>query len=251
MLIKRIKSRVFQRGLGLVELMVGITIGMIVAAGASMLAVNQINEHRRLMLDTQVQQDLRAAADILQQDVRRIGFRGLAKLGVWEPASGVGTAFEEPAKAASSNIYTNITKTDAQDFRSLEYQYARPDSDGDYNTSATAANNEYFGIKWDKGTRALYLKLGKKNGTPNWAPITDPDAIEIIDFDINVISQDIPLDSFCDKQCVGPACPKQQIRRIDFLIRGKARHVKDGSLIRTLTGSERVRADAVTGSCPA
>ena len=62
-----------QRGLGLVELMVGITVGLIVAAGASMMAVNQINEHRRLMLETQIQQDLRSVADLLQQDLRRAG----------------------------------------------------------------------------------------------------------------------------------------------------------------------------------
>jgi prepilin-type N-terminal cleavage/methylation domain-containing protein len=78
-------SSLRQHGLGLIELMVGITVGLIVAAGASIVAVNQINEHRRLMLEMQIQQDLRTTADLIQQDLRRQGFRGTAELGVWAP----------------------------------------------------------------------------------------------------------------------------------------------------------------------
>ena len=46
--------RARQRGLSLVELMVGITVGMIIVAGVSLMMVNQIDEHRRLSLETQI-----------------------------------------------------------------------------------------------------------------------------------------------------------------------------------------------------
>ena len=65
------------RGISLVELMVGIAVGMIVVAGASVMLVNQVNEHRRLMLETQVQQDLRASADLILRELRRAGYRGI------------------------------------------------------------------------------------------------------------------------------------------------------------------------------
>jgi type IV pilus assembly protein PilW len=230
----------------LVELMVGITIGLIVAAGASFVAVNQINEHRRLMLETQVQQDLRAAADLLQLDLRRAGFRGVPVLAVWTPASGVGTPLEQPPQEAKANIYSTVTKTDDDDGRSLEYSYAR-ETNGVFNTGDALLNNEYFGIRWDKGRKVLYLQLGRRNGLPNWQPITDPDTLEIIDFDIDVSEQAVDLADFCERECTAATCPSQQVRRVDYRIRGRARH--DAEVVRTLEGTERIRTDAVTGAC--
>jgi type II secretory pathway pseudopilin PulG len=238
--------RFVQQGLGLVELMVGITIGLIVAAGASMVAVNQITEHRRLMLETQVQQDLRAAADLLQQDMRRAGFRGLAQLGVWAPASGVGTPLEQAAQAATANVYSTITKSDTDNIRSLEYSYARR-VDSEYSDGTALLSNEYFGIKWDRAKQTLYLLLGKKDGQPNWQPITDPDTVKIVDFDIQVVEQSLPLSDFCDSPCTTAGCPLQKVRRVEFKIRGSAKH--DANVVRTLTGTERIRADAMSGAC--
>ncbi|MFN3304119.1 MAG: PilW family protein [Roseateles sp.] len=239
-----------QRGLGLVELMVGITVGLIVAAGASMVAVNQITEHRRLMLETQVQQDLRAAADLLQQDLRRAGFRGDATYLAYVPASGVGSAAEEPAQAASANPFMEITEVDSSEVRSVEYTYARSGPLGVFVISDTPQAKEHFGVRWDKRSKALYLKLGlKADGTGNWQPVTDPTTVEIIDFDFQLSTQDIALSEFCDTDCAGANCPRQQVRRIDFTLRGRAVH--DGAVVRTLGGTERVRADAVTGACPA
>ena len=236
-----------QQGLGLVELMVGITIGLIVAAGASLVAVNQITEHRRLMLETQVQQDLRAAADLLQQDMRRAGYRGEAQLGVWAPASGVGTPLEEPAKVATPNLYTPLVGTDDDKTRALEYRYARGTL-GESVGGAEVSDNEYFGIRWDKTKKTLYLQLGKKDDQPNWQPITDPETVEIVDFDIQVSAQQIPLGEFCDRPCTAATCPQQEVRRVAFTIRGRAKH--DAAVTRTLTGAERIRADAMTGACP-
>lgn len=245
-------TRKQQLGLGLVELMVGITIGLIVTAGASMVAVNQINEHRRLMLETQIQQDLRTAADLLQQDLRRAGFRGLAVNSVWAPATGVGTLEEQAPKLATDNPYENIVKTDNTDTLSLSYFYALETNSG-YNTSSTPRDNENFGFKWTKGTGTLYLMLGLKDGQPNWQPITDPDSVLIRDVKFQVKTQSIDLGGFCDKPCNPPtagaaACPTQEVRQITFTIVGEAAH--DAKVKRTLTGVERLRTDAINGACP-
>lgn len=237
-------SRQAQRGLGLVELMVGITVGLIVAAGASMVAVNQINEHRRLMLEMQLQQDLRTAADLLQQDMRRAGSRSVGQYSIWQPASGVGTAAEVPAKAASANPYGSLVRTEDAANLTLTYLYARRTD----NTNDVPMNNEYFGVRWDKANQALYLKLGLKAGADNWQPITDPSLIKIIDFDIDVTTQDISIADFCDTPCAGAGCPTQKVRRVSFTIRGQATH--DSAVVRTLQGVERVRADELSGACP-
>lgn len=238
-----------QRGLSLVELMVGITIGMIVAAGATMVALNQVSEHRRLMSETQMQQDLRTAADLIQQDLRRAGFRGQSDAGVWAPDSGAGTA-EQPA---TPNGYTTLTRTDNEAGRMLEYSYARPDSSGNYGNATVPASNEYFGVRWDRNTKTLYLKIGlDTDGKPNWQPITDPDATPIVDFDPQVLLQEMPLEDFCEQACPpGAACaaqPKLTLRQVNLSI--KAQSATDRNVVRTLRISERIRADAQSGVCP-
>ena len=78
------------RGMSLVELMVGITVGLLVVAGASLLVSSQLSENRRLLLETQVQQDLRATADIIARQLRRSGHWRRAEMGVAN--AGIGNA---------------------------------------------------------------------------------------------------------------------------------------------------------------
>jgi len=75
-----------QRGMSLVELMVGITVGLFVAAAAAMLTATQLGENRKLMLEAQIQQDLRATADIITRDLRRAGYWSFSFDGVWDPS---------------------------------------------------------------------------------------------------------------------------------------------------------------------
>lgn len=253
-------SRRGERGLGLIELMVGITVGLIVAAGASLVAVNQINEHRRLMLEIQVQQDLRTAADLIQQELRRAGFRGRADLGAWVPPQGVGTLQQVDARPASVNQFTPIDTSDgnnirkplqvsqSDDLKVMTFLYAQ----GSYSPTGTPANSEYRGFKWDRSTKVLSLALGLgPTLQPNWQPITDPDSVTIEDFRLNVATQSVSLGDFCDRPCGTsgtPNCPTQDVYQVSFTLTGKAKH--DANVIRTLTGTERVRAPAINGACP-
>ncbi len=231
-----------QKGMGLVELMVGITVGLIVAAGAAMVATRQINEHRRLMLEVQMQQDLRIAADLIQQDMKRAGFRGLAANGVWEPERDAGAtaakaAVASPFLAASSNQAGN----------EFYYQYAKAN-----NATNVVANSERFGIRWDQAEQKLYIQLGMKaNGTdPNWQPITDPDVVKIENFAANVVTQQISLADLCDPMiaCNAGNCPTQTVRRVEFTIKAVAK--ADSNVQRTLVVGEKLRADQISGSCP-
>jgi type IV pilus assembly protein PilW len=72
-----------QRGLSLVELMVGVAIGLLIVAGAALVASSQMIENRKLLLEAQIQQDLRAAADIITRQVRRSGATPGAESRVW------------------------------------------------------------------------------------------------------------------------------------------------------------------------
>ena len=77
------RRRAAQRGLSIVEMMVGVTIGLLVVAGATMVVSTQLLDNRQLMVETQVQQDLRAAADIITRDLRRAGYTSNPQNGVW------------------------------------------------------------------------------------------------------------------------------------------------------------------------
>lgn len=106
-----------QRGLSLVELMVGVAVGLFVVAGATMLVANQLGDNRRLLLETQIQQDLRAAADIIVRDIRRSGYWGAAQTGVWYAGSPGVTANPYTAVApavsgaAASSVSFNYSAT--------------------------------------------------------------------------------------------------------------------------------------------
>ena len=236
-----VQPRKTQRGLGLVELMVGITVGLIVTAGAAMVATRQINEHRRLMLEVQMQQDLRIAADLIQQDLKRAGYRGLASKGVWEPERDGGAT---PAKNAVPSPYFAASSNQTGD--EFYYQY--------WKDSATNAvsNSEKFGSRGDQGEQKLYIQLGMMaNGTdPNWQPITDPDVVKIENFVANVVTQQISLADLCDPTiaCSAGSCPTQTVRRVVFTIKAVAK--ADRNVQRTLTVGEKLRADEISGVCP-
>jgi len=98
----------------------------------------------------------------------------------------------------------------------------------------------------------LYIQLGvDEHNEPNWQPITDPQAVRIETFTMDATERNISLGDFCDKPCghAGePVCPIQQIREVKFKIVGRASH--DANVVRTLSGVERIRADALDGVCP-
>ena len=90
MLKQRLRSgRRAEHGMTIVELMVGVAIGLIIVAAASLLMTNQLFENRRLLTEAQMQQDLRAAADIATREVRRAGINAESNLlnSLWYPGA--------------------------------------------------------------------------------------------------------------------------------------------------------------------
>lgn len=217
MLTWKSKRRNGQRGLGLVELMVGMTVGLIVVAGASVLMVNQLDDHRRLMLETQVQQDLRAAADLMLRDLRRAGFRMRSDKGVW--AKG--------AAAPQDNPYDTVSIPETG---GISYSHSKDSND-------VAAGN--YGFRLSGGNLQFML-----NGS--WQPLTDSNTLVITDFSVNLNSQQIPLAEFCDAGCATTASCLE-VRDVLLSLTGHA--ARDDKIVRTVTVGTRVRNDAISGAC--
>jgi prepilin peptidase dependent protein B len=232
------------RGISLIELMVGITVGMIVVAGASVMMTNQLAEHRRLTLETQVQQDLRAAADLMLRDLRRAGSSAAPQHGIWAPGG---------APAPVGNSYTPTILAGVPGSASLEYSYSRhkdrtrssaapiPDPEDDVMTPAT----ERFGFSIDTNGTLRFLLGG------SWQPLTDNKVLVMTAFDVALDAQTLPLDDLCSTACpAGSAtCPPvQMLRLVNITLTGHAVH--DAKVERTIKVTSRIRNDSISGACP-
>ena len=74
MLIRNAASTQPQRGFTLIEMMVGITVGLIVLWGMSSVYLNTARGSRTTTTANQLNQDLRAVMDIMVNDIRRAGY---------------------------------------------------------------------------------------------------------------------------------------------------------------------------------
>jgi type IV pilus assembly protein PilW len=230
--MRAMSQRRISRGLSLVELMVGIAVGLMVVAGASFVAVNQLGDNRRLLLETQVQQDLRAAADMVARDLRRAGYWGAAETGVWKG--------DDPNVAL--NQYSTMSPSAAgASVEEVTYSFSRDAvEDG-----AVDDDRERFGFKLDGG--AVKMLVGGV-----WQALTDTNVLAVTKFDVRVERQTVQ--QACFKECAGAgggtACwPTQDVRRFTIKIEGHA--VSDANVLRSVRDSVRVRNDPVSGACPA
>lgn len=219
------------RGLSLVELMVGIAVGLMVVAGASMVAVNQLGENRRLLLETQVQQDLRAAADMVARDIRRAGYWGKSETSAWQG--------DDPNVAA--NPYTDLSPSaPGAAVEQVDFNYSRDPVEED---NAVDADREQFGFKRDGG--AIKMLIGGA-----WQALTDSNVLEVTRFDISVERETVVQACFKDCPGGGTACwPTLDVRRITVEIAGRA--VNDPAVERSVRDTVRLRNDTPSGACPA
>lgn len=228
-----------QRGLSIVELMVGVAIGLFVVAAATMLVSTQLSEHRRLMLETQVEQDLRASADIITRELRRAGHWAKARDGVW---------FEGNAALVRENPYTLVAKADGTAFAdgdvssTVLMSYSRSGNEADETGAIEAA--EQLGFRLDNGVIQTRL------GDAGWQALTDGNTLKVTNFSMTMNRQPIRLS--CAKPCPDPMVdcrPILEVRDLRVLITGEAAH--DSSTSRSVDSRVRLRNDTVIpGTCP-
>lgn len=232
-------SRSLQRGLSLVEAMVGLTVGLIIVAGATMLVTTQISEHRRLTTETQMQQDLRAAADLILYELRRSGTWEQASLSVWAPG----------AAAPIGNPYSAITPATTTSAGSrIDYKVSKASRGGTEIEDNAADASEERAFYLETGTLFYQLSSDTK-ALPQ--PLTDPNSMKVTEFKVKVDVQALPLDSFCTVPCpVGSTCtlPKQEVRQVTVSITGET--VSKPVVSRHVQVSTRLRNDNIVGACP-
>lgn len=209
-----------QRGMSLVELLVGIAVGLFVVAGATAVVGGQLGDTRRLLAETQLQQDLRAATDIIVRDLRRAGFTTGGQVFV----DGDGTG---PSQQNTTTAMTPDTPDVAAD--QVTYSYVR-----DVNMAGP------FGFR--KNGTVIQSDLGSGAG---WHDLTDSKVMSVQSFSVTpriVATTIIP----CPKNCPDgtTACwPTASVRELDIAI--TASSANDVNVVRTFEATVRLRNDRV------
>lgn len=231
-----------QRGLSLVELMVGITVGLIIVAGASVLLSTQVVENRRLIAEAQVQQDLRATADIITRELRRSGSVGLDAelLGqVWAldiatpPRPNMRSALLTPTGGSADEVQFN-------------YLPGGSGTDGPFG----------FELDATRGVIRTRLVAG------GWQELTDPATVNVTNFEVERLP-DTAIRIPCAKPCpttLDSSCwPTVSVRAFEVKITAQSRSVPE--VVRTHHSRVRLRNDffrfyqhvetaGVTAVCP-
>jgi len=213
--------RARQSGLSMVETMVGLTVGLFIVGGALKLFIDNLDSNRRLLIETRVNQDLRAAADLIARDLRRAGYWEQATSGVWQSA----------ASAVTPNPHAAITTA-----TDIVFQYDK-DSTETY----------FAGFRLAGGT--LLTRTAESGG---WQPVTDPLTMTVTQLNVTPINRVIDLLPRCEiTTCPAGSttCPPTlTIRQFNLTLQGQA--VTDARVVRQIEESIRVRNDEFSGACP-
>ena len=142
------KTRVRQSGLSMVETMVGLTVGLFIVGGALKLFIDNIDSNRKLLIETRVNQDLRAASDLIARDLRRAGYWEQASSGVWQDAA---TPVTPNPRAAMTSTTSDIV-----------YEYDKNGSE-----------------VYVAGFRLFGDKIQMRTATSTWQDVTDPSVMKV------------------------------------------------------------------------
>ncbi|MDT8998723.1 prepilin-type N-terminal cleavage/methylation domain-containing protein [Paucibacter sp. APW11] len=231
-----------QAGLSLVEMMVGITVGLVVTAAAASMMLSQMTETRRLLQETELQQDLRAITELIRRETQHAGYWANPDAGTWM-INDSGNRIRNPYGQISLSTSPGATTPDSITFyrseaeRLLNGPSTSPGSGFKHeNNSADAGEQHGFRLV----NSVLSYRLTR---TSQWQPLTSTDQVEITSFSITQSNQCLPTNEFSPTPCPSGSTtctppPGQDVMTLNFSI--GARLAKDHSVTRTATTSVRV-----------
>ena len=218
-----------ERGLSLVELLVGAVVGLIVVAAAGSVVAAQQGAARRVQLEARLTQDLRGAAELVSRDLRRAGH--------WAAAASAVRRGDEPILV---NPHAQITAASGP-----AAVVARSFSTG-AGDAASVDDGERFGFRLRNG--AIEVQLGARN----WQALSDPGTVVVTAFSIEPRVDEADLATFCAQPCSAGSTtcpPRQQVRSYAIGVAGRS--AVDAIVTRELRSVVRGRNDVVVGSCEA
>lgn len=215
-----------QRGLSMVEVLVGIAIGLVLITGVLSLFVTNLTNSRRMLVEARVNQDLRVAADLIARDLRRAAY--------WQNAI-TGTTVTGGAITPTRNPYQAIATDVAAS--QIEYTFSR-----DVTENNAIDNAERFGFRLNGG--ALQMKVAN-----TWQTVTDPNVMTVTGVLLEPFTAVVDARTSCAATCVGSTCPTVTLRHYRLTLTAQA--VSDARVVRQLITRVKARNDSIDGTCPA
>lgn len=223
-----------QRGLTLVELMIGLLVGLMIMASALTLTAVQLGERARLSLELQLQQELRAIVQLMRHDLPRAGGWAQPARGVWRDGDG-------PA-AANPHARVSIDSSGTR----LDYSYARAEDRADGSDEGGGVDaNEQFGFRL-RDEQLEYRLAGV------YQPLTDRKLLRVLAFEARLDGPRQPLPDLCERPCPAntPDCPPWVAVR-ELHLRLVAASALDSGLRRQVRLDLRLPNDDRGGRCAA
>lgn len=201
-----------QRGLGLVELMISLVIGMIVIAGTLSMTSSTFGANASQMKMSRLNNELRMAMSNITRDMRRTGYNNWT---VAQLANGVYTGSPQPASV--------FTLTSGSESVVMSYD---EDADGLYPATEPT---ETYSFQFKNNT--IEARVGTAS-PPSWNAIVDPSVVQITAFSVTDLSQVLAKTTTLGTFNV-------TIPMYSISITGRL--VKDASVVRTIQETVRLR----------
>jgi len=243
-----------QKGLSLVELMIGLLVGTIVAGGAISVFTNSMKSSTDNIELTRLNQDMRAMMDIMVRDIRRAGYA------TDDPAIDAAALLLNPfLDSATGGATTDIAVYDGGSC--IVYSYNR-----NIDHPPVVDSSERLGFRLINNN--LQMRTGgavtNENCTDgSWQSITEP-AVEITALAFAVAESELSatkmlngagdgnVNGFCDEGEACNACDTDDkclyIRTVAISLTGRLKAAP--TVFQTITEQVRVRNDKYLASAP-
>lgn len=217
-------------GFSLVELMVGMVVGLIVAGSALAFTVATMRSYGENIRSSRLSGDLASAMNLVVGELRRAGYDAVS----------VGRLFTDDVPSSFADVAVSGS--------CITYRYDR----GVGALGNAPDGSEMRAIRLDTATGELQLHSSATSGcatTGTWSPLTDPQVVEITAFTPTL--SEVP---FCSVVAsypdpANPAGPdlhdrvEGAIREVTLEMTGRLR--SDASVSRTIENASRIRADRI------
>ncbi|MGR9072881.1 MAG: prepilin-type N-terminal cleavage/methylation domain-containing protein [Gammaproteobacteria bacterium] len=196
-----------QTGFTLIELMIGVLIGLIAVAATLTVVAGIIRSNTDYMRMVRLNQELNAVMNLMVRDLKRVGYSATAD---------GKTANNLFMQGTDDLTFSDPVATDL--YRQIEFTY---DRDGD----GVVDDNERLGFAFDTVNNAVEAKLSPGS----WLNISDDEAIQITDL------------TFSDELLSITSIAPDMIRYVAVSLTGNL--TDDPDVSRTITERVRIRND--------
>jgi type IV pilus assembly protein PilW len=233
------------KGMSLVEMMISITLGLIIIAAAIIISISQISEHRRLLLETQVQQDLRVTLDLIVRDLRQAGY--------WAASPQTVNPSSTEISAVLSNPYAAVASEDADGSESIEFSFSRDEikRNRSYFENNSQEQDERTGFRRQESSQGVGVL--QMNINDAWHALTDPAVTNVTRFSVRIRSEETNLPKGSNTENWPPRGPGGGLLKLcqrTATIEIEAESTHDANVRRSIGTDVRLRNNLIReGNC--